>query len=71
MKLRTHAARRFDTRREAGNKINPMAKVCGNLPENCYDSGFLEQCGDLEKLRLGVINNKSRLDNALQAIARL
>ncbi|EGG01461.1 uncharacterized protein MELLADRAFT_92162 [Melampsora larici-populina 98AG31] len=71
VKLRTEAARRFDTRREAGNKINPLAKVCGNLPANCYDSGFLRECGDLEKLRLGVTNNHTRLDDALQAIARL
>jgi hypothetical protein len=71
VKLRLQAARRFDTRREEGNKINPLAKVCGNLPENCYDSEFLRGCGDLEKLRLGVINNTSRLDDALQAIAKL
>lgn len=71
MKLRTLAARRFDTRREVGNKINPLAKVCGNLPENCYDREFLRECGDLEKLRLGITSNTSRLDDAVRALAEL
>lgn len=65
------ASRRFDTHRQAGNTMNPLAKVCAKLPANCYDSVFLEPYDELQKQGLGITTNSSHLDNAANAVAEL
>jgi hypothetical protein len=63
--------RRLDTRRAEGHTVNPLAKVCANLPENCYDSAFLQNYDALERLELGISPSSARLDDALTAITQL
>ena len=71
VKLRMCPKRRLDTRRAEGHSVNPLAKVCANLPEDCYESAFLKDYDPLEKLGLGILPSSARLDDALTAIAQL
>jgi hypothetical protein len=71
VKLRMYSGRRLDTRRAEGHTVNPLGKVCANLPENCYDSAFLKNYDALERLELGILPSSERLDEALTAIAQL
>ena len=66
---RLQAARHFDTHRQEGNTINPLSRVCADLPVDCYDSAFLSQHDEVARLALGITSNPARLDNALAAIA--
>ena len=66
---RLQAARRFDTHRQEGNTINPLSRVCADLPVDCYDSAFLSQHDEVARLSLGITSNSARFDNALAAIA--
>jgi hypothetical protein len=68
---RLQATRRFDTHREPGNTINPLAKVCTKLPESCYDSSFLSQYGEVQQVTLGMKSNSSHLDDAVASISAL
>ena len=71
VKLRMCSKRRLDTRRAGGHSVNPLAKVCANLPEDCFESAFLKDYDPLEKLGLGILPSSARLDDALTAIAQL
>ena len=63
--------RRFDTRQADGHTVNPLAKVCANLPENCYESAFLKHYDALEKLELGIFPSSARLNDAFTKISTL
>ena len=61
----------LNTHHQEGNTINPLSRVCADLPVECHDSTFLSQSqhDEVSRLTLGITPNPSRLDNALTAIA--
>lgn len=70
VKGRNKATRRFDTSRQEGESYNPLAPVCGGLPEECYTQDTLKN-DDLDKKALVIQPSSSLLDDAVKAINEL